>query len=118
MVATARLRPVFRSVAPEPYSTSVSAAAAFLTSSESAGWKPLVRARVAAGVLTVHTETRSSGDRAGASAVMMQRACFRGSPAWLADASTITTMSRGRAGAASRVGLICQAKSRSPPLIW
>ena len=89
------------------------------SSCESAGEKSLVSDRVAAGVLTVQTLTRSSGGRAPATGpTMICRACWSGWPAWLAEVSTMTRTSRGRAGAASTVGLICQAKSMSPSRSW
>ncbi len=104
IVASAFSTPPFRSVAPDAYSTSVSARAASATFSAVASWKSFVSARVAAGVLSDHTLTRSSAVRLAASAVMMCRACWSGRPAWLAEVSTITSTSRGRAAVGASVG--------------
>ena len=106
----------FRSTAPEPYSLSARRATATATASEFAGLKPCVRERVAeaSSMLAVQTSNRSSGPASLASVARTTRARLRFAPAWLADVSTMTRTSRGRAGAAARAGFTCHAKTVSP----
>src|SRR5262245_14806331 len=83
-------------------------------------WKSLptsfVRHLVNEGVLATQMERRSSGESASFKALVMRRASLYGTPAWLAELSMRTTMSRGRAEPDSSFGSICAPK-RSSPLV-